>query len=186
MSNAVSVMKGATSNGLNIVSDAGLKGMITLKGDLGSAVFAKAVKAAVGLAVPAMGECKTGSKGAVSWMASDEVMLFCEYDAADAMVAKLDKALAKEHALAVNVSDARAFFKIEGDAIKDLLAKGTPADLTGFAPGQFRRSRLGQIAAAFWMVNETEAHVVCFRSVGEHMFNWLARANDPNAILELH
>ena len=186
MSDAVSVLNGASSDGLNKVSDAGLKGMITLKGDLGSEPVAKAVKSAVGLAMPASGECKTGAKGAVAWMAKDELMLFCDYKDADNMVEKLEKALKGQHFLAVNVSDARALFKIEGDHILDVLAKGTPTPLDGFVAGQFRRSRIGQIAAAFWMVSETEAYVVCFRSVGEHMFNWLKTANHADAALALY
>ncbi|MEM0976948.1 MAG: sarcosine oxidase subunit gamma family protein [Pseudomonadota bacterium] len=186
MSDAVSVLNGASSEGPNKVSDAGLKGMITLKGDLAAEPIAKAVKSAVGLAMPAPGECKTGAKGAVAWMAKDELMLFCDYEDADNMVEKLEKALKGQHFLAVNVSDARALFKIEGDHILDLLAKGTPTSLHGFGPGQFRRSRIGQIAAAFWMVSDAEAYVVCFRSVGAHMFAWLETANDPEAVLHLH
>ena len=186
MSNVVSVMNGASVEGLNKISDAGLKGMITLKGDLSSDAIAQAVKAAVGLAMPGNGECKSGAKGAVAWMAADEVMLLCEYEAADKVIGELEKALNGQHFLAANVSDARAMFKIEGDAIKDVLAKGTPTKLDGFVAGQFRRSRIGQIAAAFWMVSESEAYVVCFRSVGEHMFNWLKTANNPEAALNFH
>ncbi|MEO1563804.1 MAG: sarcosine oxidase subunit gamma family protein [Pseudomonadota bacterium] len=185
MSDAVSVLNGASSEGLNKVSDAGLKGMITLKGDLTSEPMSKAVKSAVGLAMPASGECKTGAKGAVAWMAKDELMLFCDYADADKMVEKLEKALKGEHFLAVNVSDARALFKIEGDHILDILAKGTPTPLDGVVAGQFRRSRIGQIAAAFWMVSYSEAYIVCFRSVGEHMFAWLKTANNAEAALDL-
>ena len=186
MSEARSVMQDAWHEGLNLIRDAGVQGMITLKGDLSSPAIVKAVKSCVGQAVPDQGTVKSGAKGQVAWMAADELMLFCDYDKADATVAKLDKALAGEHALAVNVSDARAMFRLEGDMIRDLLAKGTPTDLRDFGAGQFRRSRLGQISAAFWMTGPNEGYVVCFRSVGEHMFAWLSNANDADAPLNLY
>ena len=186
MSKAVTVMNGAIAKGMNAVSDAGLIGMITLKADLGVEAVAKAVKSSVGLTMPKAGEIKTGAKGRVAWMAADELMLFVEYYAADALVAKLEKALKDHHHLAVNVSDARACFKIDGDHIRNLLAKGTPTPLAGFGPGQFRRSRIGQIAAAFWMESEKLGYVVCFRSVGAHMFEWLSNANDAHASLDLY
>jgi len=186
MSNAVSVCQDKWHEGQVLVRDAGLHGMITLKGDLDAESFAKAVKSAVGLAVPNPSEIKMGAKGKAAWMAPDELMLFCEYERADDLVAKLEKALAEDHALAVNVSDARAIFRLEGAAIRNLLAKGTPTPLEGFGPGQFRRSRIGQVAAAFWMEDKETGYIVCFRSVGEHMFNWLSTANSNDAVLHLY
>ena len=107
-----------------------VRGMITLRGDLGSAKIAKAVKAAVGLTMPDARGVKTGTKGAVAWMSPDELMLFCDYAEADAVVAKLEKALKGEHFLAVNVSDARASFTLTGDGVREVIAKGSPADLS--------------------------------------------------------
>ena len=46
MSNLASALNGASFNGLAKVDEAGLVGMITLRGDLGSAKVAAAVKAA--------------------------------------------------------------------------------------------------------------------------------------------
>ena len=62
-----------------------------------------------------------------------------------------------------------------------MLAKGAPADLSraAFGPGDFRRTRLGQIAAAFWQVEGagTETfELICFRSVAAHAFYWLGAA----------
>ena len=50
MSNVISAAHGASFNGAVRVQDAGVTGMITLRGDLSSTKMAKAVKAAVGLA----------------------------------------------------------------------------------------------------------------------------------------
>ena len=178
MSNAVSAVKDASYKGLINVQDAGLQGMITLRGDLGSDTLAKAVKAAVGVAMPEVGKINTGKKGSAAWMSPDELFLLVDYATADTVVAKLEKAMTGTHVLAVNVSDARAVFNLEGVGIRDVLAKGSPANMSAdaFAVGDLRRTRLGQLPVAFWLGSDTTATVVCFRSVGEHVFNWLKAA----------
>jgi sarcosine oxidase, subunit gamma len=178
MSKAVSALQGAVFKGSVTIRDAGLQGMITLRGDLGSDALAKAVKSAVGVAIPEAGKINNGKKGAAAWMSPDELLLLVDHAMADAIVAKLDKALASNHALAVNVSDARAMFTLEGTPIRDVLAKGSPANLSAdaFQIGDMRRSRLGQLAVAFWLSSDTSASVICFRSVGEHVFSWLSTA----------
>lgn len=184
MSDVRSVLEGASFEGAVRVTEAGVHGMVTLRGDLGSEALAKAVKSAVGLAVPGPLSISNGAKGAVAWMSPDELLLMVKYDQAEAAVAKLSKALADEHHLAVNVSDARAVFTLSGAGLRDVLAKGTPADVSeaAFKPGVIRRSQLGLVAAAFWMTSEAEATVVCFRSVGEYMYNWLCTAAKPGTL----
>jgi sarcosine oxidase, subunit gamma len=178
MSEAVTALKGASFDGAVTVSDAGLRGMITLRGDLGDEKLASAVKAAVGLAMPKPRGIKEGAKGAVAWMSPDELLLMVDYDAADQVVARLDKALKGRHFLAVNVSDARAVIRLEGQGVREVIAKGAPADLSpeGLPISEIRRTRLGQVAVAFWLSDAETLHLVCFRSVGAHVFNWLSNA----------
>ena len=83
MSNVISAAHGASFDGAVRVVDAGVKGMITVRGDLSSAKMAKAVKAAVGLGMPDARGVKTGAKGGVAWMSPDELMLFCDYSDAE-------------------------------------------------------------------------------------------------------
>lgn len=184
MSNVISAAQGASFDGAVRVEDAGVKGMITLRGDLSSGKMAKAVKAAVGLAMPDARGIKTGTKGAVAWMSPDELMLFCDYADADTMVAKLEKALSGEHFLAANVSDARALFTLTGAGVREVIAKGTPADMSvdALPPGEIRRSRLGQIAVAFWLTEEGKLELVCFRSVGQFVFEWLCNAAEKDTL----
>jgi len=178
MSKAVSAVQGASFKGSISVQDAGLQGMITLRGDLSSDTLMQAVKTITGANVPEIGKINSGKKGSAAWMSPDELLLLVDHAEADAVVAKLDKALSGTHMLALNVSDARAIFTLTGPAIRDVLAKGTPANLseTAFHIGDIRRSRLGQVAVAFWLSTDNVASVVCFRSVGEHVFNWLKSA----------
>jgi len=186
MSNAVSVMNGASFQGSVQVQDAGLRGMITLRGDLGSPNLAKAVKLAIGLAIPDVRGIKTGSKGGVAWMSPDELLLFCSYEDAADIVAKLDKSMADAHFLAVNVSDARASFTITGAGAREVIAKGCPADLSidALQSGEMRRSRLGQVAVAFWLKDEETIELVCFRSVGAFVYKWLCVAAAKDSLPE--
>ncbi len=188
MSNAVSALNGASFKGSVTVKDTNLQGMITLRGDFESAVFAKAVKAATGTAVPEVSQILHVAKGSTAWMSPDELLLLVEYTNVDAIIAKLDKALSGEHALAVNVSDARAVFEIKGPATRDIIAKGSPADMSKDAlpVGVMRRSRLGQLPVAFWMDDEKTARMICFRSVGEHVFEWLKNASQKGNMPKYH
>lgn len=186
MSDAVSVMKGANFSGAVMVQDAGLRGMITLRGDLGSAKMAKAVKSAIGLTLPDRRCIKSGKKGGVAWMSPDELMLFCSYAEAPLLVAKLETALAGEHFLALNVSDARASFTLSGVGTREVIAKGSPANISAQAllPGEIRRSRLGQVAVAFWLTDAQTIELVCFRSVGAFVYKWLCVAAADGSLPE--
>lgn len=188
MSKTVTAIKGAAFKGAITVKDAGLQGMITLRGNLKSEALANAVKTAIGVNMPEIGKINSGTKGAAAWMSSDELFLLTNYTNADAVVAKLDKALATEHMLAVNVSDARAMFHLEGAYIRDVLAKGSPANLSPahFQIGDIRRTRLGQLPVAFWLSSQTKATVICFRSVGEHVFAWLKTAARKDTLPKFH
>ena len=186
MSDAVSVMNGASFSGAVRVQDAGLRGMITLRGDLGSAKMAKAVKSAIGLTLPDMRGIKSGKKGGVAWMSPDELMLFCSYAEAPLMVTKLEAVLTGEHFLALNVSDARASFSLSGVGAREVIAKGSPVDISSqaFLPGEIRRSRLGQVAVAFWMTDANTIELVCFRSVGAFVYRWLCVAAAEGSLPE--
>lgn len=178
MSDAVSAMNGASFNGAVTVTELGLSGMITLRGDLTSKKLAAAVKKLAGVAVPGPREINSAGARSVAWMSPDELLILVTYDEAEAGAKALQKALAVEHALAVNVSDARAHFRVSGAGAREVLGKGAPVDLSpeAFGPGQIRRTRVGQVASAFWMSGDDSFDVVCFRSVGEYMFNWLSTA----------
>ena len=184
MSDPVSILNGAEFKGAVTVREVGLKGMITLRGDLTDDKLAAALKAAVGLTMPAPRGIREGKNGAVAWMSPDELLLICAYDQADAVQAKIAKALEGSHHLAVNVSDARAMFTLTGKGCREVIAKGAPADLSpeGLPTGEIRRSHIGQLAAAFWLSDETTLHLVCFRSVGAHMFKWLSVAAEKNTL----
>lgn len=188
MSDPVSALKGARHAGLVEVRETGLGGMITLRGDFASSTFQAAVKSVTGAEVPAIRKIAMGEQGAVAWMSPDELLLLVDYAEADAVVAKLDEALAGEHFMATNVSDARACFSVSGDAAREVMGKLAPVDFSAekFGAGDFRRSRLAQVAAAFWMDEAGAFHIVCFRSVGQYMFDLLKVASHPQSAVGVY
>lgn len=183
MSDPVSALSGARFNGIAAVEEAGLCGMITLRGDFASKGFAAAVKAATGADLPDTGRIAEGADGAAAWMSPDELLLMVPYEEVNARLAALTEALSGEHALAVNVSDARAVFRISGEGARETLAKVAPVDLSAeaFKAGDFRRTRMAQVAGAFWLNGEGTLTVVCFRSVGEYVFKLLSAAAHPQS-----
>jgi len=181
MPEPVTALDGARYEGLATIGDAGLTGMITLRGDLASDAVRDAVGQAVGLGLPAQRQALMGAETAVLWMAPDELLLICPYPEVTDRIAAIETALAGQHHLAVNVSDARAHLHVAGPGAREVLAKLCPVDLSpdAFRPGMIRRTRMAQIAAAFWLDEAGIFHVICFRSVSDYAFNILKTAAHP-------
>lgn len=179
MSEPVTALGGASfDTGIATVAEAPLQGMITLRGDLSASAVKKAVKAVSGVGSPAPGTVHMDGEVGVCWMSPDELLLLCAYAEAAATLDHLHNALAKTHALAVNVSDARATFVLRGAHAREVLSKLCPVDLAPdrFEPGMFRRTRLAQVAAAFWRVDADTFRIVCFRSQAQYVFDVLTVA----------
>ncbi|MGL4281455.1 MAG: sarcosine oxidase subunit gamma [Albidovulum sp.] len=173
MSKAVSALGGISHKGFAEVAEAGLRGMITLRGDLSSAKMKKAVKAATGTTVPEPRRIAMGDGKAAAWMSPDELLILVPYEAALETVAILQKALEGEHHLVADVSDARAIFTVKGPKADQVLMKLSPVDIAGLADGEIRRTRAAQVAAAFWKSGPEEFTLVSFRSVAGYVMGLL-------------
>ncbi|WP_284262703.1 sarcosine oxidase subunit gamma [Roseicyclus amphidinii] len=183
-----SALPGARAEGLVSIEEMGLSGMVTLRVDLSAA--GAAIAQVTGADMPGPRAISAGQGCHVAWMSPDELLILCDHARADAMVADLTAALEGQHHLAVNVSDARALFRVSGPggALRDTLAKITPADMSADAlpPGEMRRTRLQQVAGAIWFESETEARVICFRSVARYTFDLLAMSAKPGGAVGYH
>ncbi|WP_343079402.1 sarcosine oxidase subunit gamma [Ostreiculturibacter nitratireducens] len=173
MSNAVSALNGEVHKGFAEVAEAGLQGMITLRGDLSSAKLKKAVKDATGCDVPATRRIVMAGDKAVGWMSPDELLLLVPYAEAAATVASVEAALAGEHALVADVSDARVTIRIRGEKAAEVLMKLCPVDFPSLAEGELRRTRAAQVAAALWRSGPEEFTLVSFRSVAGYVMGLL-------------
>lgn len=181
MSNAVSALQGKVYTGFAAITEAGLQGMITLRGDLTSARLKKAVKAVAGVEVPARRRIALKDGKGAGWMSPDELLILVPYAEARATVEALTKALEGEHHLVADVSDARAMFRIKGEKAAQVLMKLCPVDLPRLAEGELRRTRAAQVAAALWKSDQDEFTLVSFRSVAGYVFGTLEVSARPGS-----
>jgi sarcosine oxidase subunit gamma len=185
----VSALDRAAFDGLARVEEIGLQGMITLRGDLSGKAVKSAATAASGMRrVPDVRQANVAGEKGLCWMSPDELLVLCPYDAVADALEKMQAALAGSHALAVNVSDARAVFRLSGPAAREVLAKLCPVDLApvAFTPGMFRRTRMAQVPVAFWMDDDESFRIVCFRSVAQYAFDVLKVAAQPGSEVGFH
>jgi sarcosine oxidase subunit gamma len=182
MSEPRSALGGAEAAGFASVREIGPVGMITLRAKPEAAGLAKAVKAAVGTGLPGVRQIVTEGDRACGWMSPDEYLLVMPYTAVAGALEAIGKAMAGAHHLAVDVSDARAVFRVEGVKADQVLAKLSPVDFATLAPGELRRTRAAQVAAALWREGDGFT-VVCFRSVARYVFDLLASGAKPGSEL---
>lgn len=161
------------------VSLAAPVGMILLRGDFGDEALRGAV-ADVADAMPEPLALAGGIARGAAWMSPDELLVFVPREEVASAMARLRDHLAGTHHLVADVSDLRAAIRLDGStdaSVREILAKLTPADLhaDAFGPGAFRRSRLGQVAAAFWPEGQG-AYVLCFRSAADYLLALLRQS----------
>lgn len=181
MSEPASALGGASFQGFATVREIGPLGMVSLRAkDLPG--LAAAVKAVTGTGLPGVRKIEVANGRACGWMSPDEYLLVLPYAEVAEAIAKLGAALAGQHFLAADVSDARAVFRVEGGKAEQALAKLMPVDFAKLEPGELRRTRAAQVAAALWRDGEGYT-VVCFRSVGKYVFDLLASSSLPGSEL---
>lgn len=181
MSEPVSALGGAAYQGFCKVQEAGPLGMLTLRGNFAAQEFANAVKSVTGIAVPGVRAIVSEGARSLAWMSPDELLLIAPREEVAQLEGALVAALAGEHALVVDVSDARAVFTVSGAGAREVLAKLCPVDLApgAFGPGEMRRTRAAQTAAALWMSGEEEFTLIAFRSVAGYVMGLLSAAAAP-------
>ena len=172
MSEAVSALGGARFDGFARVREIGPLGMISLRAKADVPGLADAVRHVTRTGLPEIRRIEVAGECAAGWMSPDEYLLILPYGDTEAAMVALGKALQGQHHLAVVVSDARAVFRIEGAKADQVLAKLAPVDLAGMAPGELRRTRAAQVAAAFWRQDDGYS-LVCFRSTAAYVMGLL-------------
>src|SRR3546814_14168303 len=88
MPEPVSALAGRRADGYIRIEDTGPRGQVTLKGDLGSAEIANAVKELAGVGVPDVWQVAREGDRAAVWMAPDELLLLLPYAGAGEAVAR--------------------------------------------------------------------------------------------------
>ncbi|WP_243730738.1 sarcosine oxidase subunit gamma [Rubellimicrobium sp. CFH 75288] len=156
-------------------------GMVTLRTDLAAA--AGALRDGLGLDVPERLRIAGDTRRGAAWMAPDELLLFVAPGEGGAVAADLGRRLGEVPHLCADVSDLRVGFAVEGEGWREVLAKLSPADLhpDAFGSRAFRRTRLGQVAAAIWPEGDG-AHVLVFRSFGDYTLRLLRQSAFDGAV----
>ncbi|MFN7051194.1 MAG: sarcosine oxidase subunit gamma, partial [Gemmobacter sp.] len=155
---------------------------ITLRAKAGTPGLEAAVLAATGCALPATRRIVRQGARAAGWMSPDEWLLVLPYEDVATALAQIAEALDGQHHLAVDVSDARAVFRIEGAKADQVLRKLSPVDVDRLEPDELRRSRAAQVAAAVW-ADEAGCTLVCFRSVAGYVMALLVSSCRPGSEL---
>jgi sarcosine oxidase, subunit gamma len=175
MSEPVQPLGGASFSGLSTVREIGPLGMVTLRAKPDLPGLAEAVRVATGCDLPTQRRIVTNGGQAAAWMSPDEYLLIGKRFDVPGMIEKISGELRQGHHLAVDVSDARALFRVEGAAAADTLSRLCPVDFVSLAPDEIRRTRLAQVACALWR-DDAGFTVVTFRSVARYAFDAMANA----------
>ena len=185
MSDKVTALAGADFDGTISVRDGGLQGMITLRGDFDSTDLRNAATGVSGVDFPGQNEVRTVGDRGLAWMSPDELLVMVPHGGTAEALTSIGATMGEAHHLAVDVSDARAVFHLEGqgETLREVLAKLTPADMRASAlpVGRIRRTRLAQTAAAIWFTDENTATLICFRSVAVYVFSLLKQSAAPGS-----
>jgi sarcosine oxidase subunit gamma len=144
--------------------------MITLRAKPDCAGLDGAIMAATGCARPDQRQINQSGGQAAGWMSPDEYLLIVTD--VGAALAALDKALAGQHYLAVDVSDARAVFDIVGQGAQ-VLSKLSPIDFDRLGGSELRRTRAAQVAVAVWATGVDSYRLICFRSMADYVMGLL-------------
>ena len=163
------------------------RGMIDLRGHAGDRKFMAAAKNVLAAALPVKPRTSM-SWGDVKalWLSVDQWLVLCPMDKLPELMASFASALEGLHALAVDVSDMRSVIRLEGDAARLLLLKGSSLDLLGpdYPVGTVRRMRFAEIAALLHVVSESPdvIDLYIFRSYAVYAWEWLLRNGGSAAL----
>jgi sarcosine oxidase subunit gamma len=154
-------------------------GMVSVKADLLDAKVREIIESISGVQCPQIGKISNGKKMSVGWMSTDEYAIFGQSSDSIKLVGRIESKLKKYDHLCLNMSDSRRCFHLKGSGWREVLSKGTPADLSpkAFGKGVLRRTRIANVAVAIWSFNETESFVISMTSVSDFMLEWLVNAS---------
>ena len=166
------------------------RGMIDLRGEAGSAKFRQAAKAALGVELPlAPRTAATRGDVTILWLSIDQWLVCCPRANTGGLLEKLRKNLDAIHSLCVDVSDARAIVRLQGDNALEVLMKGSSVDFTlpENKAGMVRRLMFAEIAALVHVVSDKPCNVdlYVFRSYADYTWKWIRATAKPAASIGL-
>ena len=134
----------------------------------------------LGTSIPAPNEVIFLKDSFLAWMSTDELWLLTNTKLKDKIFRRLSKtAQPLENIVSIDLSASRTLFSLNGVMWRNILAKGSPVDVSKNAlkPGNIRRTRLGLVPVAFFCIDAENAILISNRSVRDYVFNWLEQAS---------
>lgn len=179
-----------TPTGLTVeIREMAGRGMIDLRGLAGDPQFMAAVKEVLSLDLPTAPRTSAawGDIHAL-WLSPDQWLVLCPRSRTEELLATLRQALHGIHSLAVDVSDMRTIIRLEGDAARSLLLKGSSLDLlsSDYEAGTVRRLRFAEIAALLHVVSRKPdvIDLYVFRSYADYAWDWLLANGRAEAAIQ--
>ena len=172
------------SNSLFNISALDQFGMLTVRAEINNRKFQKIIKDSFKLTVPSRLKISSNKNFFLAWMSPNEIMVIAKNQhEIKSIKSSIENDLAGLETLVLDVSSSRTIFSVNGYFWRELLAKGSPINLfpSEFNSGSFRRTRLGQVSTAFWMIKEDEIYVLCGQSYKNFFFKWLCNAADEKS-----
>ncbi len=150
-------------------------GMITMRLNLDDQVIKRKLRHVLGISIPSVRHIEATTDALLAWMSPDELLYFCTREEVFNRLNLLRDSLNSEHTLFLDVSDARVVFSLEGDRVREVVAKLAPIDTdpNSLVLGEIRRTRFSQVAAAVWFSEENKAKVIGFGSVEKYLSDLL-------------
>jgi sarcosine oxidase subunit gamma len=151
---------------------------LNIRGDAEDSKFLTAVKKACGVEVPTKPNTynydeKTGH--VISWLSPDEWLLIAPRESVAKLEAALRKGFGDLHAAVTDNSHGYTAITINGKNARELLAKGTPVDVSveHFTTGDCAQSLLAKTNVLMWAETDSQLGVVVRRSFADYLWQWL-------------
>ena len=174
------------------MSDAGVTvtvrndlGQVNLRGNASDTAFLAAVKSATDCDLPVAANRATGKTKRACWLGPDEWLLLLPAENTPAAVEALERKLADKHAAINDVSGGQVMLRLEGAAVRELLAKGCTLDLhpAEFTPGACAQTGLGKAGVTLLAhADGAGVDLVVRRSFSDYLLQWLRRAGSEYEI----
>ena len=149
--------------------------MLELMGTPPSAQL-QACLSGVGLTdAPAFGRCASGAGVRLLGIGPDRYMVVTERSPADVLAA-FEAALRDTECTLVDVSHARICLRLQGRYAQDVLAKGTPLDLSTLTPGVVAATVLSHFSVFLHADEGATYDIYVTRSFGLSCYEWLCAA----------
>lgn len=170
---------------VRVLSDVG---HLNLRGDPHHSKFKKATQAVLGQSLPVDANTISDGEHRVFWLGPDEWLITTAAGGVATLLARLEKALADQHAAINDISGGNVALRLAGENARDLFAKGCTLDFhpDAFQVGTCAQSGLAKANVLFGLIDERPTFdIIVRRSFSDYLLQWLTHAGSDYGIVFL-